>query len=338
MRPGAAGAILALAALSGSAAQAGEPPPPPSAPAVLEREFDTLLGWFAGEFDNAEQVAFAVERGYLKDAVPDRLHSTFAPVNLPAVGPHVFYVEQYSDNDPAKVYRQRIYSFSIDKAARAIRLDIFTPKDAGRVRGGQDDAAKLAGLTPADLEATPGCEVYWRRSGGQFVGYMRPGACRIDSKRSGKTIIVTDDLLLGPDLIVISDQAHDLQGGWVFGNKAGIPSELRRSRRWTCWMAAPRTAAKPDGGESWFYARGLRLHDGGGEAWVKTDDPQPREIGFRLRQVEWPTGTNANALTLYALRKGEEKAVGYAWADPAATRIGLNLRWVQGSCTRDGAR
>ena len=318
------------AAVCATASLAGAEPAPPSSDAVLERDMGVLLGGFGGEFDNAEQVFFADERGYPKGGGPERLHANFAPVELPAIGPHVFYVEEYNGGDPAKVYRQRLYSFSLDKAARAIRLDVFTPKDLTRVRGAQNDLGKLKGLTSADLEpAPPGCEVYWRRDGGQFTGWMRPGACKIESRRSGKTIIVTDALTLTPDTLFVLDEAQDAQGGYVFGNKAHIPTELKRAHGWACWMAAPR-----EGAEGWFYAKGLKLTDQGGEAWATTDEPKPREIGFRLRQVAWPTGTNADALTLYVLRRGEEKAVGYAWADPAARRIGVNLRWVQGSCTR----
>jgi hypothetical protein len=95
-------------------------------------------------------------------------------------------------------------------------------------------------------------------------------------------------------------------------------------------MAIPRE----DRPGTWFSAFNLRILDQGGEVWVKTDEATPREIGYRLRQVKWPAGTNQDALTLYVLKKGEARAPGYAWASPDATRVGLNLRWVQGSCSR----
>ena len=43
-------------------------------------------------------------------------------------------------------------------------------------------------------------------------------------------------------------------------------------------------------------------------------------------------GPYEDALT--AAQKGDARAPGYAWASPDASRIGINLRWVQGSCSK----
>ena len=147
------------------------------------------------------------------------------------------------------------------------------------------------------------CEIAWTRRANQFAGEARAGAC--GARAATRYVLSAGDLWLGDEM------------------------RLQRAHLWTCWMAAPRDG-KPD---SSFFAPGLKLWDQGGEVWVKTDDPTPREIGYRLRQVDWPAGTNQNALTLYVLKRGE-RAPGYAWASPDASRIGINLRWVQGSCSR----
>ncbi len=64
-----------------------EPTPPR---AVQEKDLRIFLSWFEGEFDSGEQVAFADELGIPQDAVPERIHSIFKRVELPAFGPHVF--------------------------------------------------------------------------------------------------------------------------------------------------------------------------------------------------------------------------------------------------------
>jgi len=79
--------------------------------AVLDRDFQTFLEWFPGVYDNQEQVYFEEQLGVPEDERHERIHHTFAPVNLPAFGDHVFYVQQYLDDDPTKIYRQRIYVF-----------------------------------------------------------------------------------------------------------------------------------------------------------------------------------------------------------------------------------
>ena len=52
-----------------------------------------------------------------------------------------------------------------------------------------------------------------------------------------------------------------------------------------------------------------------------------------MRNVRWPYGNNRPSLVLYAYRPDKDRAVSYAWADPSAQRIGINLRWMQASCT-----
>jgi len=53
-----------------------------------------------------------------------------------------------------------------------------------------------------------------------------------------------------------------------------------------------------------------------------------------MRNVRWPTGQNADALTLYVHDQRGAPAISYVWASPDATRIGINLRTLQGSCSR----
>ena len=66
---------------------------------------------------------------------------------------------------------------------------------------------------------------------------------------------------------------------------------------------------------------------------MATDEPEPQRVGIKMRNVIWPSGSNRPSLVLYAYRPEEDRAVSYAWADPSAERIGINLRWMQASCT-----
>ncbi len=307
-----------------------EPPPPP---AVQEKDFRTFLSWFEGEFDSGEQVAFADELGIPKDAVPERIHSIFKRVDLPAFGEHVFYVEQYLDGDPSKIYRQRLYSFSLDPTEQAIKLVINIPDDAKALVGAHRDPSKLAGLTPETARTLPGCDVFWQRRGDSFLGYMKPGACTFKSSRSGKTIVVSDDLYLDDDEIWIFDRAVDTEGNHVYGNKAGIPNKLKKVRHFSCWLSAKRAGGEDTG---WSFDRDVAVHDGGELVWVKTDAREAR-VGLKIRRVVWPSGPNKDSLVLYVHDEGAEdpgRAASYAWADPDAVRLGINLRWMQASCSQ----
>lgn len=295
---------------------------------VLQRDFATFLEWFPGVYDNQEQVAFQDSLGVPEDERHERIHHVFEPVELPAFGEHVFYVQQHIDDDPGKIYRQRIYVFTVDHEEAAIRLAIHTPNDVESLIGAHLDPSKLDGLTPDDATNRPGCDVFWTRNANQFTGYMKDGACSFVSQRSGKKIIINDDLLLSEEEIWISDRAEDEDGNYVFGNKAGVPHKNRKARDFKCWMAV----LKHDE-ENWSFDNDLEVWDQGGTAWVTTEEDEPQTVGIKIRNVVWPTGTNKNSLVLYVYKGGDERAVSYVWGEPEANRLALNLRWMQASCT-----
>ncbi len=231
--------------------------------AVLDRDMRLFLEWFPGVYDNQEQVYFHEEQGVPEDLRHERIHHTFAPVDLPAFGEHVFYVQQYLDDDPSKIYRQRIYVFTADYEENAIRLSIHTPNDVESLVDAHLDPSKLDGLTPDQTRNMPGCDVFWRKRAAEFDGQMKEKACSFVSQRSGKRIIIDDDLTLTEDEIWISDRAEDEEGNYVFGHKEGIPHKNIKARRFECWIAA----LERDG-ENWTYKSDLEMSDQGGRVWI----------------------------------------------------------------------
>ena len=178
---------------------------------------------------NQEQHDFERRTGAPEEALHERIHSIFAPVSLAGLSGNVLYVQQYLDDDPQKIYRQRIYHITADTGANAVRLDILAFPDPAAVKDAHEHPALLSSLKADSLRRYPGCEVFWkRRAQGGWTGQVRPGACSFVSQRSGKRIVVEDDLLLTQDELWIHDRAHDESGALVYGNRAGIPHKLRR--------------------------------------------------------------------------------------------------------------
>ena len=295
--------------------------------AILDKDFRTMMQWFPGVYDNQEQVYFEVEQEVDEALRHERIHHVFAPVDLPAFGEQVFYVQQHLNDDPSDIYRQRIYVFRPDYEENAVRLTIHIPHDVESLVDAHLEPTKLSGLSPEQTRVLPGCDVFWRRQATQFVGYMKPDACSYVSSESGKRIIFNDDLLLTEDALWISDRAHDDDGNRVFGHPTGVPHKNRKARRFECWM----TALQRDG--EWTFRRGLEIYDQGGMIWLETEEQEPQSVGIKMRNVIWPYGNNRPSIVLYAYRPGEDRAVSYAWADPSVQRIGINLRWMQASCT-----
>ncbi len=298
--------------------------------ADLDQDLDLMMSWFGGEFDNHLQVVEEQEQEPPPEQPHEWIHSIFAPVELPAFGDHVFYVEQYTDGDPSHIYRNRLYSFAADPAEDAIVLTIYSFPDPAAVAGAFDDPARLAGLAPADLRTTPGCEVFWRRDGDRFLGTMKDGACRIASQRLGTTIVIDDDLVLTPDEIWISDRAVDEDGGWVFGNREGVHHKLLRSRPFGCWAVLD-----SDDVEEPVVVRGLELHDQGGSAALGSGDEPAGRYTIQLEQRVYRGERDVPVLKLAVLEEGEERSIAYTWTVPSATTIGLNLRWLQAGCTAE---
>lgn len=119
--------------------------------------------------------------------------------------------------------------------------------------------------------------------------------------------------------------------GWQIGG-----SEIRRARPFTCWVSVRKFAAKPDGSPDWTYAGNLASFDQGGRVLVPGKGVAP-DVSIRLRNVTWAKGSrNKPSLVLYVHKDDPERAESYSWASPDASLVGINLRWMQGSCTRTG--
>ena len=292
------------------------------------KELPLMMQWFEGRFDNYAQT---VEEKELKAEFPHEwIHSIFARVNLPQFGENVFYVQQYMDGNEAKIYRQRLYVFTPNKKEKAIELKIYTFADEKAILNAHLDQTKLADLTLEKLDSPKGCEVYWRLKGDKFEGSMKKDACKVVSKRSGKTLIITDDLFLTKDEIWINDQAKDDQGNYVFGNKSGVHHKLKRVRMFEGWTAVLKDGSTEMTGQdapadAWDGQRNLMIHDQGG--MVKINE----KFSAQLAQLAYKNGTKV--LKLGIVDNATGKTVAYTWANPDATRIGINLRWIQAGFT-----
>ncbi len=118
---------------------------------------------------------------------------------------------------------------------------------------------------------------------------------------------------------------------------------LRRARPVTCWVAIPKRTPRADGRPDWFFANDIRIHDQGGRALVADGAADTDALVIRMRNVVWPDqpdgrpSRNRPSLVLYVHKPDQpDRAESYAWADPDAARVGINLRWMQASCTVDG--
>lgn len=190
---------------------------PSSKNSVLIHHMNELLRWFPGEYDNHQQVYKEAVTKLSEEKRHRHTHHIFKAVDLDYLPGKTIYAQQSQHYDLDNIYRQRIYSFEIDEKENAIRLTIYTPKDALRLKNAHINPAIFEDLSPDDFFLKPGCEVYWKKRDNQFEGYLKKNSCNYYSERFGKRVYLNETLILRKDALLLDDRATDIDGNLVFG-------------------------------------------------------------------------------------------------------------------------
>jgi hypothetical protein len=311
----------------------------------MDANFERFLSWFGGEWNNHEQVwQQDIDAKSRPDGKPEdpiaHTHHVFAPITAPKLGKHLFYVQQSMEGAPAKIYRQRVYSMSIDAAEDAIKLEIFSLPDDKAFVNAHLKPELFNALEPGALKAIAGCEVYWRYQPAlkEFVGTMKANACSFVSSRLGKRIIITDTLKLSESEIWINDQARDEQGGYVFGSKTNTPVKNRKVRYFTGWAYMNKAGKNAGDADKTFGGRrDLLLHNEGQILPVLWDDGSASPYQLQLARLTYQNTKNP-ILKLSLIEVATQKTVAYVWANPDAKLVGMNLGWAQVGVTQKTQR
>jgi hypothetical protein len=302
------------------------------APLDLDANLARLSEWFAGEWDNFEQVTLAAEQPRIAGVTPhERVHALFLPVSVPAIGGSVFFARQTLDDDPSRVFRLRLYRFVVDSGKDAIRLDQYSFNDEARWRDAHLAPERLSELTSSDLRFAPDCAVYFKFDARtqEFSGSTKPGACRVGSDRLSKAVIVEDSIQLGEDKLWILSTAHDESGRLVYGNAQGIPHKQRKVRYFSGWVAINTAGASARADQRSFHTiPRLVLHSEGRRVPITWEDGRRSGYSVQIARLSFQANS-VQALTLKLIDDATGQPVSYSWADPDSRRIGINLQWFQ---------
>lgn len=143
----------------------------------LEADLERMMTWFPGHYDNHRQVYQQFVENVSSERRHRQTHHIFHPVSVSGIPSPQIYAEQSEHYDRNNIYRQRIYSFSIDTDRKRIRLTIYTPKAASKLTGAHKDPSILNDLRADDFILKLGCDVFWSFEGGEFRGYLEEDAC-----------------------------------------------------------------------------------------------------------------------------------------------------------------
>lgn len=105
--------------------------------------------------------------------------------------------------------------------------------------------------------------------------------------------------------------------------------DLRRVQTFSGWAAinggGPKAAADSN---DWHMDRSVRLDNEGGRYALHWRDGGASGYSLALERVTYRDG-NMPVLKLSVIEDASGQTLAYAWANPEATRIGINLGWVQ---------
>lgn len=112
--------------------------------------------------------------------------------------------------------------------------------------------------------------------------------------------------------------------------------DLRRVQAYAGWVAingaGPSAAADST---DWHMDRAMRLGSEGGRSPVRFRDGTPSGYSLLLERLTYRDG-NVPVLKLSVVADADGRTLAYAWTDPQAMRIGINLGWIQAGLDRAG--
>lgn len=299
-----------------------------------ERYVRIVAELLPGTWDNANQHYFDSRRALPGEERHRRTRVVIEPVVAPQPGSRLFLWRAEHGVDAGEPVRDaRVLRLAADGPTDAVAFTIAAlPKD-GLVDGKDLSERALQALEHADA-----CTWTLRRDAGGFRGEPAPDRCT-DPDLAGRWMSLSPrDLFLAAPGLVPADGPDARQA----------PYWLERARVFHCYADVPGVGGGRD--EPFDRYDDMEIHDKGGMQWFTTRDADAREVGISLQAVTWHVlnedngNFNRNSLVIYVVEKlddGSVKEHGYAFTDPEAERIGINLKWMLVNCSlvpRDEAR
>lgn len=119
-------------------------------------------------------------------------------------------------------------------------------------------------------------------------------------------------------VVTVADQARG----------AGASTLAHRVRWFSGWAAINGQGPKASDGNDWHLRRDLHLHSEGGRLPLRWRDGAESGYSIELARLDYRE-SNTEVLRLAVIDDASDRTLSYVWANPEATRIGLNLGWLQ---------
>ena len=298
------------------------------------RDLQVLANWFEGEFDNDEQL-WVEGRGDWwgkADEKHDQVHAIHKRIKADSIGEFVFYIEEYVNNDPAKVGRQRIVSFQSLGETPGIRMKIYFLKEAEKyLLASASHEQMIQNVSLTSLFGLDGCDVIFQRVGDQYHGSMVEKACQF-GEGAKKRYSVHDMIVSEKQYWRVDRTFLTSDDSFYKGHPNNEPHKMRKANFYNCDVSFYEKAYYLPGEKDKKY-EGLRVHDQGGTAYV--ENPVDGKTYFiQLRNKEYPFYVleDADFFFLRLKEKGQKASVALGFAEPKAKTIGFQMNWASAIC------
>jgi hypothetical protein len=286
-------------------------------PAADER--DALVRLWSGTHDLTEElISGDVDSAPLAPlAARHRVQVNVRRVNLPSLGTHVLYIEEYPYDEPFEIRRRVL--LKIEAEGQELRVRQYTRRAQRR---GADD-----GFDASQLESLAGCDLWLAREGAHFSGGTRGKDC-IEAGREGARY-VEYQLVLGEGLYWYRQRRLLPGSDDLVDEIAGFPHvDLEEAQLFSCRVSL----SSQEPGAPHTTLANLDLHDRGGRGHFRT--PDGRDFELELHGRHWPLSQGRESLVLILTHgKADGATIASSWTSLDAARVGLDLGWLSVECT-----
>lgn len=291
-------------------------------------DVDVLQQLWSGLHDSTEQVVVSSDTGI--NAWPEngerRVRSVVEPVELPWLGPHVLYFEEFLHDDPDSLRRQLLVKLEpVQNGAHGIRARLFTFRKPHAWIHLYLRPNLIAALASEDVAPMSTCDLIFTREGGQFRGNTLGHRCL--DLREAQSRYLEYEMLVGQDLYWYRRRLLRKSDGEVQEELIGFNwFELNSTQLYTCridWSEKDR----PQGLRPLVR---LDVQDQGGHGRFVT--PDGRKLEIVLHSDDWPFALERDALILVLKEQDAAIPLAAAWSALDEGDISLTLSWLRIRC------
>ncbi len=218
-------ALVCMAMTTGCMAKSGAQSAGSTAVSPAQQDLNTIMQWWNGDYNNDRQLMALAAEGKPIWRVDDtgkgghiEVTSHYRPVSLPEFGKYVIYVEETKHGEPDNIFRQRIYTFSIDDTDQ-IRVKLWYFNDKKKYVGAWKDLSRLNDLSKDQMfPLQDDCDLLIKKQGDKYHMPMADKACIFGKNYFSYQVLLGKDSFWFRDKInaVVDDSIVSMAGGYTY--------------------------------------------------------------------------------------------------------------------------